>query len=194
MMLGIIGVGTGSMGQRMSRDAAPRLSKSKFMCGHQCHKRLWWEIHEPGAEELEPDPATQFIFDRGQRGGSAGPDLRPGGVLIDVPHEERGRRLRETAGALRNGAKVLYEPAFEHDGVLVLADILKRGRGGWTLIEVKSSTKLKPEHLPDLAIQAHVLRGAGIQVQRAELMHLKPGMPPSRSLEPLHAGGTAQRR
>ena len=81
----------------MSRDTVPRLSKSKFMCGHQCHKRLWWEIHEPEAEELEIDPATQFIFDRGHEVGALARTYVPGGVLIDVPHLERERRLRETA-------------------------------------------------------------------------------------------------
>ena len=95
----------------MSRDAAPRLSKSKFMCGHQCPKRLWWEIHEPDAEELEIDPATQFIFDRGHEVGELARSYVPGGVLIDVPHPERERRLRKTAAALKSGAKVLYEPA-----------------------------------------------------------------------------------
>ena len=156
----------------MGREGGARLSKSRFMSGMQCHKRLWWEIHEPDADDLEPDPATQFILDRGKEVGELARTYVPGGVLIDVPHVERERRLRETAGALKSGAKVLYEPAFEHDRVLVLADILKRERGGWTLIEVKSSTKLKPEHLPDLAVQAHVLRGAGIKVLRTELMHL----------------------
>ena len=29
-----------------------RLSKTRFMSGLQCHKRLWWEIHEPDAPEL----------------------------------------------------------------------------------------------------------------------------------------------
>ena len=156
----------------MGRDADSRLSKSKFMCGLQCLKWLWWEVHEPDAGELEVDPATQFVFDRGTEVGELARTYIPGGVLIDVPHRERERRLRVTAEALQNGARVLYEPAFEHDGVLILADILRRSRGGWTLIEVKSSTRRKPEHLFDLAIQAHVLRGAGLELDRMELMHL----------------------
>ena len=156
----------------MSVKSEPRLSKSRFMSGWQCPRRLWWEVHEPDAEELGTDPATQFIFDRGKEVGEVARGHVPGGVLIDVPHEERDRRLRETEEALKGGAKILYEAAFEHDGVMVLADILKRDRGGWTLIEVKSSTKVKPEHLPDLAVQAHVLQGAGLEIRRAELMHL----------------------
>ena len=150
-----------------------RLSKSRFVSGLQCHKLLWWQVHEPDAPELsEVDPATQFIFDQGHEVGRRARQYVPGGILIDVPYTERRRRRDETAAALRDGARILYEPAFEHDGVLVLADILERRRGGWNLIEVKSTTKVKPEHLPDLAVQAHVLRGAGLAVRRADLMHL----------------------
>src|SRR5438094_5341965 len=45
---------------------------------------------------------------------------------------------------------------------------------GHTVIEVKASNSRKPEHLPDAAVQVHVLRGAGLQVERAEVMHLNP--------------------
>src|SRR5438309_2156878 len=31
-----------------------RLSKSRFTSGLQCHKKLWWEVHEPNAVELQP--------------------------------------------------------------------------------------------------------------------------------------------
>ena len=149
-----------------------RLSKSKFMSGLQCHKRLWWEIHDADAPELEVDAAQQFLFDQGHHVGRVAQTYVPDGVLIDVPYRERERRLRATAEALKAGARVLYEAAFEHDNVLVVADIIERDRKGWKLIEVKSSTKVKPEHLPDVAIQAHVLRGAGLDVRRTELMHL----------------------
>src|SRR6266545_4954607 len=36
-----------------------RLSKSRFTSGLQCHKKLWWEVHEPDALELQPDKVLQ---------------------------------------------------------------------------------------------------------------------------------------
>ena len=42
----------------------PRLSKSRFTSGLQCHKKLWWEVHEPDAKELQPDKVLQDLFDR----------------------------------------------------------------------------------------------------------------------------------
>jgi predicted RecB family nuclease len=156
----------------MARQGEVRLSKSKYMACIQCPKLLWWQVYEPDAPELQADSAQQFIFDRGHEVGRVARAHVPGGVLIDVPREEPERRLRETAEALRAGATVLYEAAVEHDGVTVLADILERGRRGWNLIEVKSTTRVKPQHLSDVTVQAHVLRSAGFEVRRAELMHL----------------------
>ena len=48
-----------------------RLSKSRFTSGLQCHKQLWWRVHEPDAAELVPDAARQAIFDQGHVVGAA---------------------------------------------------------------------------------------------------------------------------
>ena len=135
----------------MPTAAGPRLSKSKYMAGIQCPKLLWWQVHEPEAAELEADPGLQFILDRGTEVGELARTYVPGGVLIDVPHDEPERRLREAAEALRAGAGIVYEAAIEHDGVMVLPDILERGRQGWNLIEVKSTTAVKDQHDDNLA-------------------------------------------
>ena len=46
-----------------------RLSKSRFTAGLQCHRQLWWKVHEPRAPELRPDAALQAVFDMGNRVG-----------------------------------------------------------------------------------------------------------------------------
>jgi predicted RecB family nuclease len=53
------------------------------------------------------------------------------------------------------------------------ADILERlPSGGWRLAEVKSTTRVKPEHLHDLAIQAYVITGSGLVVEEMQLVHV----------------------
>ena len=42
-------------------------------------------------------------------------------------------------------------PTFLADNVFVAVDILERTGNGYSMIEVKSSTQLKDEHLPDAA-------------------------------------------
>ena len=44
--------------------------------------------------------------------------------------------------------------------------------GSWDFIEVKSSTKLKPENIRDVAIQTYVLIGSGIKIRNSYLMHI----------------------
>src|SRR6266568_121519 len=77
-------------------SSSPRLSKSRFTSGLQCHKKLWWEVHEPDAVELQPDKVLQDLFDQGRQVGEAARLRYPGGVLIDVPEKlDDGYRLTE---------------------------------------------------------------------------------------------------
>lgn len=146
------------------------------MAGLQCHKLLWWMTHEPAAPELEVDEARQAVYDQGHRVGALARTYVPGGVLIDLPHDAYEQRLEATRRALAQGAPAVYEAAFRADGVFVSVDILERQgperRRAFCLTEVKSTTSVKAQHLPDVAVQAHVLRRSGLDVDRMEVMHL----------------------
>ncbi|MFO0564301.1 MAG: DUF2779 domain-containing protein [Polyangiaceae bacterium] len=122
--------------------------------------------------ELQVDPGLQVIFDHGTHVGELAREHIPGGVLIDLPHYEARERVAATQRALKSGAKVIYEASFLADDVFVAVDILHRRGRRWTLTEVKSTCKVKPEHIPDAAVQTHVVRRAGLDVARAEVMHL----------------------
>jgi len=152
-----------------------QLSKSRFVTGWQCEKQLWWTVHEPDAVELQPDKVLQDLFDQGRQVGELARALFPEGVLIAAPRGAYAERIAETQAAVTAGAAVIFEASFEAGGVFVAVDVLLRGESGWTLIEVKSSNAVKPEHLPDAAVQAWVLRQAGVDVRRVEVMHLNKG-------------------
>src|SRR5439155_3161115 len=57
--------------RRSMTTTAARLSKSRFVTGCQCHKLLWWTVHEPDAVELQPDKGLQDLFDQGRQVGEA---------------------------------------------------------------------------------------------------------------------------
>ncbi len=156
----------------MGGSRAQFLSKSRFVAGTQCHKYLWWKVHERDAPELEPDKVLQDRFDQGTHVGEVARTRFPGGVLIEAPYYDYDARVSETRKALDAGAPAIFEASFMADDVFVAVDVLERTDGGFTLIEVKSSSSQKPEHLPDAAIQTHVLRKCGIDVRRVEIMHL----------------------
>ncbi len=151
---------------------ARRLSKSKYVAGQQCHRLLWWQVHEPDAPELVPDASARAVMDQGSRVGALARTYVPGGTLIDVPYDRYEAKLAATSAALAARAPAVYEASFSAGGIFVAVDILERLGEDHGLIEVKSSTKVKPEHLPDAAVQAHVLAQSGLEVRRVEVMHL----------------------
>ena len=61
------------------------LSKSCFAAAVQCHKLLWWKVHEPDAGELQPGKVPQDRFDQGQAVGELATTLFPGGVFDVTP-------------------------------------------------------------------------------------------------------------
>ena len=145
------------------------LSKSKFVAGCQCPKLLWWSVHEPLAEELQPDKVLLDRFDQGRLVGELARERFPGGLLIG---RSADHQLEPTQAALATDAPAVFEASFESGGVKVAADILLRDADGFTLIEAKSTTSAKDEHTPDAAVQAWVLRESGLSVHRIEVMHL----------------------
>ncbi len=151
---------------------AARLSKSRFTSGLQCHKKLWWEVHEPDAVELQPDKVLQDLFDQGRQVGEAARLRYPGGVLIDLPHHAAAARVAATQKALDSGAPAVFEATFIADETFVAIDVLEKLDDGYRLTEVKSSTSQKDEHIPDVAIQARVAAACGVQVRAAEVLHL----------------------
>jgi len=153
-------------------SSAPRLSKSRFTSGLQCHKKLWWEVHERDAPELQPDKVLQDLFDQGRQVGEAARALYPGGVLIDLPHDAGAERVAATKAALASGAPAVFEATFIADGMFVAIDVLEKQGDGYRLTEVKSSSSQKPEHIPDVAVQARVAAACGVNVTAAEVMHL----------------------
>src|SRR5436853_2685084 len=149
-----------------------RLSKSRFTSGLQCHRKLWWEVHEPDALELQPDKVLQDLFDQGRQVGEAARARYPGGVLIDLPHHAGAARVAATEQALDPGAPAIFEATFIADDTFVAIDVLEKQGDGYHLAEVKSSSSQKDEHIPDVAIQARVAAACGVQVRAAEVLHL----------------------
>ncbi len=156
----------------MPRPTTKRLSKSRYCSGIQCTKLLWWLVHEPAAPELEADAALQAVFDQGHRVGELAQARSPGGVLVDAEYWNVKEKVAQTERAIAAGAPAIFEASFIADDVFVAVDVLERRRGGWNLVEVKSTTKVKDPHYPDVAVQFHVVRSSGLQVKRADLMHL----------------------
>jgi len=151
----------------------PLLSKSRFLAGLQCPKRLYLEcFHADLADKISL--AEQAKLDMGTRVGELGRDLYPGATLIADPYFRHEDAVATTVSALSDrSAPAICEAAFLHDDVRIRVDILARAANGeLDLIEVKSGTSVKNEHVPDVAVQIYVLNGSGVPVRKGCLVHL----------------------
>jgi len=150
----------------------PRLSKSRYTAGVQCHKLLWWKVHEPKAVELQPDIVLQDRFDEGAHVGTLARRTFAGGTLVDLPHHAVAERVALTRKLINEGAPAIFEASFLADNTFVAVDVLTRTDNGFHLTEVKSSSSQKEEHLPDAAVQVHVLQESGVRITGVDVMHL----------------------
>ena len=146
------------------------LSKSKYLAGLQCPKLLWYEYNRK--KELPAiDAATQAIFDEGHRVGAYAQKLFPDGIRIERDFDPR-RQSQKSLEALKL-RKPLFEAGFVFGQAYALADILVPAENdSWDLIEVKSSTQVKPEHYADAAFQKYTYEGAGLRVHKCFIMHI----------------------
>ena len=159
-----------SMDHPLKEPKLPGLSKSRYCAGLQCHKLLYTKVHNPDAIP-KPDPFTQYLFDQGTAAGELATDFFPGGIKIPAfPIDES---IQKTQEALNNQAEHIFEAAFNYKNIHVKVDILRNlGQNKFDIIEVKSSTRVKDQHLDDLAIQRHVLEGNDLAINSTILMHI----------------------
>lgn len=155
------------------RKKLPLLSKSRFIAGMQCHKRLYFECyHRELADEISE--SQQAIFDTGTSVGELATNLCFGGILVTEDHLHHEEALKTTRKLLNSTTvPAIFEAAFLHDDIRIRVDLLPRVTDdAFDLIEVKSTTSTKKEHVFDGAIQFYVLEGSRIKIRRACLCHI----------------------
>jgi hypothetical protein len=147
----------------------PWLTKSRFLSGLQCQKRLWFEVHQPLKEVAEPGPAIL----QGRSFDAAVQGIYPGVVVSRG--EGMPAAITETTRLLALGAAaptIMYQPTFRAGDLAFIADMLRRTDDGFELMEVKATTEVKERHIPDAAFQALVLKNAGIPLRRVLVGHV----------------------
>lgn len=151
------------------------ISKTKIMQGYQCHKNIYLSVHK---KELIPPvtPELQALFDQGNVVTEEARRRFPAGVLIDNPAFDFGGSLRKTRELLSAHTETIFEAAFEYKGCYARADIISYNplSQRWIIREVKSTTKVKDEHLDDVGLQVWIMANAGLPIEKIVLMHLNP--------------------
>ncbi|WHZ06845.1 MAG: hypothetical protein OJF59_000598 [Cytophagales bacterium] len=148
------------------------LSKSTFMYGCQCTKRLY--LHKYRPELRNPvEEEQQSIFESGTNVGELARDLFKGGVDATPPDSFSYQlSVEQTAKLISQGERIIYEAAFQHEGVLCALDILVKRGEAWYAFEVKSSTRVKDQHIQDAALQYFIVRNCGIPIEDISIVHI----------------------
>ena len=147
------------------------LSKSTFMHGYQCPKRLF--LHKFSPELRNPmSEVQQAIFASGTNAGLLAQHLFPGGVNAEpeTPYEFHFS-VEKTKEYIENGHQVIYEAAFNYDGILCAIDLLVKKDDGWYAYEVKSTNSVKDPHVRDAALQYYVMSNCGLNIKDISIVH-----------------------
>ncbi len=140
------------------------------MAGLQCLRRLWLLANEP-ADHEEPEPGS--ILDFGRIIGEKARLLFPGGILVNEAPFQHAQAVARTMALMADpNIPAIFEAAFTLQDIRIRVDVLERLPGGWRLLEVKSSTKIKDDHLDDAALQAFVLAGLNVSIESHFLVYV----------------------
>ena len=153
------------------------LSKSRIMSSLQCLKRVHLEVNHK--ELMHFSSATEAAFALGHEVGDIAIQLygRGSGTYIDYNGGNFSPALAQTRELMTSMLRApIFEATLQHAGVLVRADILlpclDNGSDSWRMVEVKSSTSLKPQYIQDCAVQAWVHLESGYPLSGISLAHI----------------------
>jgi len=150
-----------------------QLSKSEYMMFLRHPAWLWLKKHDKGKLPL-PDANLQAIFDTGHEFEQYAEKRFPNGITLGFNNYNEYLSLPErTKDALDNGAKTIFQGRFGTDEITCICDVVDKVKESVIdLYEIKSSTRVKPEHYPDLAFQVIVLESAGFKIRKIAVIHV----------------------
>ena len=150
-----------------------QLSKSDYMDYLRHPALLWLKKHDKS--KLPPiDDSTQAMFDAGHKFEAYGEALFTDGVTLGFSDFNEYRTLTtRTLHALQNGAKTIFQSRFEWNEYNCLPDIIDVIEGNLIdLYEIKSSTRVKDEHIYDLAFQRAVIEANGLKIRKIFVIYV----------------------
>lgn len=142
------------------------------MAWRQCPKKLWLLTYKL---ELADWSKAQAVFETGHGVGDIARQQYGAGPVMEIRAGAEAA-VALTSECMARGQPHIYEAAFIHEGVLVMADVLERVNEAppwrYRLVEVKSSTSVKDIYLDDVAVQSWVMQGSGCALNGMSIAHI----------------------
>ena len=162
------------------------LSQTSFVQYLQCPKLFWTAVNAPNQiswlsrqrdrlrqqEERQVEEYAQTLFPDGLK-------INRFASLDEIVAAKREAVLRPVAN------KPLFDAVIQAGSLIAEPDILLPLDNGFIdLFAVKSSTDIKPNHLPEIAFQRHVCTQSGLKINRCYLLTLNPDYVRQGDIEP----------
>ncbi len=142
------------------------------MYGVQCTKRVWLNKNLPKERDIQTAFQTR-IFQQGTNIGLLARQLFPGGINAEPENfYSYQQSVADTLRYIRSGHQIIYEAAFQFEGILCAVDLLVKVNSKWYAFEVKSTNGVKNAHIYDAALQYYVITKAGIELEDFSIIHL----------------------
>ncbi len=142
------------------------LTKSKYMNGLQCPRLMWFANKK---QLPKPSLSDEHKFSQGHEFEEYVKQLYPD--AIDLNGLDFKDNINKTKEAVKN-KQTIFEAGFMTNNLFVRSDLIIPNKDGWDLYEIKSTTKSKPQHIPDLSFQKYVLEKSGLKVNKLFLIYL----------------------
>ncbi len=144
------------------------LSKSGYISGLQCPKRLW--LQKNGTSKNISNKAAELL-ELGHEVGDAA--LQYFGQVEKIEQASLFAMVGKTKKLLTQREKAVAEAAFIYNECYCQADVVTiEPDGSLNIFEVKSTTRKKPEHVDDMAFQYYVISHSGYKINMFYHMRL----------------------
>ena len=150
-----------------------KISKSEYMMFLRHPAFLWLKKYDK-AKLPEIDENQQAIFDSGHAFEKYAEKFFPNPHLVGFEDfSEYQSLVPRTQHALKEDKEVIVQGGFDYNDLTCIVDVIQKvEENTYDLFEIKSSTKVKKDHIYDVAFQTHVLENLGLKIRNMKVMHV----------------------
>jgi hypothetical protein len=146
-----------------------QLTKSRFIHATQCPKLLWLKAHAKETLTTDED-RRNFMMEQGTAISELAHNLFPKGTKIDDNLSYYDKLTKTTARLKKNTP--IFEGVFLFQNLFCMVDILQKTNDQWTIIKIKSATRIKELHIKDIAFQYYLLKQLNIPINDCYIYHI----------------------
>lgn len=148
------------------------ITKSEYMMFLKHPAWLWLKKYQKH-RLLAIDENTQAQFDTGHEFETYAEQLFPNAIKLGFNNYDEYINLPQRTEVALSKTDTILQGRFEVNNLTCIVDVLtKLDDKSYKLVEIKSSTKVKPEHEYDLAFQVYVLEQCGLKIDVVSVIHV----------------------